>query len=93
VRFALHQNYPNPFNPQTTIKFSLPAPGLATLKVFTLRGEEVAVLVAEELPAGPHQVVWNATGSPSGVYFYRLSVVPSGQTTTLTTTKKLVLTK
>jgi hypothetical protein len=91
--FALQQNYPNPFNPQTTIEFSLPAPGLATLKIFTLRGEEVAVLVAEKLAAGPHRAVWNAIGFPSGVYFYRLSVAPSGQTASLTVTKKLVLTK
>ncbi len=93
AHFELHQNYPNPFNPQTTIEFSLPAPGLATLKVFTLRGEEIAVLVAEKLAAGPHKAVWNAGGFPSGVYFYRLSVAPSGQTAPVTLTKKLVLTK
>jgi hypothetical protein len=35
-------------------------------------GEVVATLVSEELPAGIHTIVWNASGASSGVYFYRL---------------------
>jgi hypothetical protein len=93
ARFALHQNYPNPFNPETTIEFSLPTSGLVTLKVFTMTGEEIAVLVSEALPGGRHKTQWNARGLPSGVYFYRLSITPSEKTTPLVETRKLLLMK
>jgi hypothetical protein len=44
------------------------------LKVFNLLGEEVATLVDEEVSAGRHSEIWNATGIASGVYFCRLQV-------------------
>lgn len=83
--FSLAQNYPNPFNPATTIEFSLPRSELATLKIFNLLGEEVATLVNEVRPAGTYRIGWNASGSPSGVYIYRL------QAGDFTATKKLIL--
>jgi hypothetical protein len=70
--FALAQNYPNPFNPSTTIEFALPQASQVTLKMFNALGEEVATLVNGKRLAGKHQVVWNAEGLPSGLYFYRL---------------------
>lgn len=70
--FALSQNYPNPFNPSTTIEFALPRSSFVTLKIYDLLGTEVATLVAEKLPAGKHQRVWEAKGLASGVYLYRL---------------------
>ena len=39
--FQVLQNYPNPFRDQTTIEFSLPASGMATLSVFDLTGKTV----------------------------------------------------
>jgi hypothetical protein len=71
-QYFLDQNHPNPFNPATTIQFSLPRSSFVTLKVFNLLGEEIATLVAQEFKAGNHTVNWNASGAPSGVYFYRL---------------------
>jgi hypothetical protein len=66
-------NYPNPFNPMTTIKFSVPRAGNATLKVFNVRGQEVAVLHNGELTAGDHSLSFSGEGLPSGTYFYRLT--------------------
>jgi flagellar hook assembly protein FlgD len=83
--FNLQQNFPNPFNPSTTIQFSLPKNGHASLQICNLLGEEVATLVSGDLQAGQHSIRWDATGKPSGVYFYRLQ---AGQ---FTETKKLVL--
>jgi hypothetical protein len=70
--FKLYQNYPNPFNPNTTIKFALPEPGFVTLKIYNVLGEELTVLVSEQLNAGSYTFDWNATGLPSGIYLYRL---------------------
>jgi len=71
-QFALEQNYPNPFNPATTIRFRLQVSGFTSLKVYDMFGREVAVLVNETLPAGDHEVEWDAEGVASGVYFYKL---------------------
>jgi len=85
--FSLAQNFPNPFNPTTTIQFDLPKAGHAALKVYNSLGEEVASLVAADLPAGSFQAAWNASGVPSGTYFYRLIAGDFSQT------RKLVLMK
>jgi len=72
LEFALNQNYPNPFNPSTTITFLIPRSGEVSLRIFNLLGEEVTTLVTGIREAGTHTVQWDATGQPSGVYFYRL---------------------
>ena len=68
----LSQNYPNPFNPTTIITFDIPARSHITLTIFDLLGNEVSTLLSKELSAGTHSYQWNATGFPSGVYFYQL---------------------
>lgn len=70
--FALLQNYPNPFNPATTINYQLPNTGNVKLTVYDALGHEAGVLVNESQNAGNYNIVWNASGFPSGVYFYRL---------------------
>lgn len=76
--FELAQNVPNPFNPSTSIEFNLPATQNVTLRIFNINGQLVRTLVDEELTAGPHSVVWDATTDSgekvsSGVYLYRLT--------------------
>jgi hypothetical protein len=79
-RYGLSQNYPNPFNPSTMISFTLPANSFVSLKIFDALGRDVATIVSEELPAGTYQRQWNASGFPSGVYFYQLQAGPFTQT-------------
>jgi hypothetical protein len=87
-RFELQQNYPNPFNPQTTISYSLARASTVTLKVYNIIGREMAGLVQNERKAaGNHDVSFDATNLPSGVYFYRL------QAEGFVDTKRMVLIK
>ncbi len=70
--FALEQNYPNPFNPSTSISFSLTETGPATLAVYNLAGQEVAVLASGLMEAGAHTLSFDASDLSSGVYVYTL---------------------
>ncbi len=70
--YHLAQNYPNPFNPSTKINFSLPQPGRVRLSVFNSLGQEVETLIDKDMPAGDHQITFNAGNFPSGIYFYKI---------------------
>jgi glucose/arabinose dehydrogenase len=70
----LLQNYPNPFNPSTVISYALERPAPVHLRVFSLLGREVALLVDERQTPGRHEVRFDASALAAGVYFYQLSV-------------------
>jgi aminopeptidase N len=70
--FVLHQNYPNPFNPSTTIRFDLGRRSRVRLKAFDLLGREIATMLDGELGPGSYEREFNAEGTSSGVYVYRL---------------------
>jgi aminopeptidase N len=85
--FELGQNYPNPFNAGTQIEFKIPSLQKIILKVFSSLGEEVAVLVNKELPAGDYKINFNPINLPSGMYLYSLIAGESVKT------KKMILLK
>ena len=70
--FSLHQNYPNPFNPVTTITYELPNTNYVELSVYNLLCQKIKTLVFDAQPAGKYKVIWDASSSPSGVYFYKI---------------------
>ncbi len=75
--FQLQQNYPNPFNATTRISFALPVQSDVRLIIYDLLGRQVRGLLAEELSAGYHAIIWDGTddkgqAASSGVYFYSL---------------------
>jgi len=76
-RFVLQQNYPNPFNAQTDIAFELALPVHATLKIYNLSGQVVAVLADQQMAAGRYVRHWHGqtmANQPAagGVYLVRL---------------------
>ncbi len=73
--------YPNPFNPSTVIGYQVSVFGKTRLAVYDVLGREVAVLVDATLPAGEHEVRFDAAGLASGIYLVRLQT-PSGVVTT-----------
>ncbi len=72
LEFKLSQNHPNPFNPNTKINFAVQKKSTVKIIVFNILGERVQTLLDKELDAGFHEVDFNGTGLPSGIYLYRM---------------------
>jgi exopolysaccharide biosynthesis protein len=84
---VLYQNYPNPFNPSTTIEYDLSKSSHVDLSVYDLKGEKVATLVNGIQVGGHHNISFDASLLPGGVYIYRL------QAGNWADTKKMLLIK
>jgi hypothetical protein len=87
VDYALYQNYPNPFNATTTFVFDLKEATTVSLKLYNVAGQEVASVLSGELSGGRHEVSFDASGLPSGMYLYRLD------TPSFSAAKKMLLMK
>jgi hypothetical protein len=75
--FGLSQSYPNPFNPEVTIGYQLPTGSMVSLRIYSLLGQEIRVLVDGEKEAGYHRVSWDGKDASgvevsSGVYLYTI---------------------
>ncbi len=91
--FELYQNYPNPFNPQTTIAFALPEAARVEVDVYDINGRLVSSALNDNYPAGVHNVVFDGSDLPSGVYVIRTKMLPSNSNGEYTFTKKMMLLK
>ncbi len=69
----LHQNFPNPFNPITTIKYFLEKSGVVDLSLFDVTGQKVTTLYSGRQLKGEHEVTFDGSSLPSGVYYYQLN--------------------
>ncbi len=72
LQFGLRGNFPNPFNSSTIISFDLPQGGIVTMDLYSSASRHVATLLQSPLSAGRHQLAFDASGLPSGMYFCRL---------------------
>ena len=85
---AIHELYPNPFNPILSISFSIPSEGNTTVTVYNMMGEKVVTLMDNVYSkAGFHDLKWNASEHPSGMYFIQV------QTSSVIDTRKALLIK
>jgi hypothetical protein len=90
--YSLSQNYPNPFNPVTRIDYRLPSESKISLRIYNVLGQLAAVLADGVESAGYKTAEWNASGSVSGIYFYRLDAVSvADPDMTFTQMKKMIL--
>ncbi len=71
--YALKANYPNPFNPSTKLDLTMKEAGVADLRVYDLRGAEVAVLNSSYLSAGDHTFTFDGSGLATGIYVARFN--------------------
>jgi endonuclease/exonuclease/phosphatase family metal-dependent hydrolase len=71
-RYSLDQNFPNPFNPATMISFTIPESVKVEIDVFDQLGRRVARLVNETFTTGLHEVAFDASALPSGIFLIRM---------------------
>lgn len=98
-KFQLHQSFPNPLNgaaAQTMIRYELPQPGFAELRVYNLLGQAVRTLHQAALPAGFHEIAWDGRDEQgrlvaAGVYLYRLHVRSERKENVFTAVRKVVV--
>lgn len=86
-KFELDQNYPNPFNASSIINYQLAVNSFVTLRIYDVLGKELMTLVNEKQDAGKHQISFDASKLPSGVYFYKIEMGDFSDT------KKMLLVK
>jgi hypothetical protein len=72
-------NYPNPMTNSTSVKYTLPASGLVTVKIYDMVGRVVKLLVDDFQAAGDQARVWDGIGIdgqpvPAGTYLYELTM-------------------
>jgi parallel beta-helix repeat protein len=72
ARFALYPAHPNPFNASTAISYELRAASFVSLKVYDTAGRLVESLVDGWRAAGTHELTFDASDLPSGIFLYRL---------------------
>ncbi|MBD3162917.1 MAG: hypothetical protein GF346_10930 [Candidatus Eisenbacteria bacterium] len=87
VRLGLH--LPNPMRAGTAIVLELPAAGPIQAEVFNVRGQKIRTLLARDLPAGSHELVWDGRTESGqevvpGIYYLRVKSETAGLTRKVT---------
>jgi hypothetical protein len=77
TEFSLSQNFPNPFNPVTEAGYELPEASPVLIRVYSILGKEITILVNQTKQAGRYKVPWDGTDGhgalvPSGIYFLQM---------------------
>ena len=91
--YALGQNFPNPFNPTTTIRYSIPVSGNVKLTIYNVVGETVKELTPGIQNSGNYEIILNANGLASGVYFYTIHSTSFDGKQNFINTKKMIVMK
>ncbi|RLD40564.1 MAG: hypothetical protein DRI89_11730 [Bacteroidetes bacterium] len=63
--------YPNPFSNSTTIEYTLQQSATVQISIFNHLGKQVG-LIQQNQSVGKQQITWDASGLPTGVYYFRL---------------------
>ena len=91
--FDLQQNYPNPFNPSTTIKYTIPFKCNVQVFLYNSLGQMVKNIASGIENKGMHEINFNASELPSGVYLYSLHVFSADGISKYMASKKMLLLK
>jgi hypothetical protein len=85
------RNFPNPFHATTMIEYTLPTAAEVSIITYNSLGQPVNQIVNANHVAGIHQVTWDASALPSGMYFYTITI--NDGEAIYTATKSVLLSK
>jgi len=85
--FRFDAAHPNPFNPTTILRYELPELSYVHLRIYDVAGRSVATFVDGWRDSGVHEITFDGSLLPSGIYLARL------QAGEFTAVQKLVLMK
>jgi hypothetical protein len=71
-KYNLGQNYPNPFKNKTIIKYCIPDRVKIKLEILDSDKHTIKTIIDDIEEPGTYEVDLDASGLPSGVYFYQL---------------------
>ncbi len=86
--FDMIQAYPNPFNPSTKLCMEYEERGYSVINIYNIHGKLVNKVFNGYVEKGKHEIIWDASLFPAGIYICSLSV--NGN---LKDTQKLILVK
>lgn len=66
--------YPNPANPAMVFQVGLASSGKVQITIHDISGRLLAKVAESSLPAGTHELKWNAEGLSAGMYFVRATL-------------------
>jgi len=96
--FVLEQNFPNPVEKQTTFRYTIPETdfpnrerSITELVIYNIYGEAITSIPCSEMTAGSHELTFDASGTPPGVYFCYLRWIYDGETCILNPSRKMVI--
>ncbi len=75
------------------IRYELPFDSKVIIKIYDVIGNEVSMLVNENISAGNYEVQFNAKNFPSGVYFYSIKAISTDGKNDFSAVKKMILLK
>ncbi len=70
--FVVGAAYPNPFNPRTVIRLHYAVGSNTVINIYNTQGVLVDQLINGFIETGYHELTWNASGMPSGVYIVKM---------------------
>ena len=71
--FSVEQNHPNPFNVSTSFNFSIPEKAYVEIRIYSIHGKLMDVLVSKKLSVGSYNYEYAASELREGIYFYQFS--------------------
>ena len=71
---TLFEVHYNPIRANAVISFNLHDTRRVNMDIFDQRGNRIAAVVHDVIPAGRHEAVWNAKRVPAGVYVCRTAI-------------------
>ncbi|GAB5521202.1 MAG: hypothetical protein RhofKO_34530 [Rhodothermales bacterium] len=86
AQFTVERVYPNPFTQRLNVTIQAAQSGPVHVDVYDMLGRHVTQLANGIRPEGAHEVVWQSSGIPAGMYILR--ILANGQRYSLPVVRK-----